>query len=94
MRLRAETGIELTEDLIDQWSADVEAGFPGYTWTRVDPRTFKADSSPRPTRSIRIEDDLWNIAVRRANAENSSTSEIVRRALSRYLASSLPGSSK
>lgn len=85
MELRAENGEKLTDELIESWANDAENGFPGYEFTRVDARTFRVADAPRRPRSIRVEDSLWEKTVTRAQSENTTASEIVRRALAEYL---------
>lgn len=44
------------------------------------PATGKA-----PMRSLRVPDDLWNAAMEKANERGESLSEVIRKALERYV---------
>lgn len=41
---------------------------------------------PRKPRSIRVEDELWDAALRRAEERGDVLSEVIREALKRYVA--------
>ena len=38
-----------------------------------------------PRRSIRVPDDLWNAAAKKASAEGTDVSAVIRKALERYV---------
>lgn len=41
---------------------------------------------PRKARAVRVEDDLWNAAMRKAEERGELLSEVIREALKRYVA--------
>ena len=41
---------------------------------------------PRKPRSVKVEDDLWNAAMRKAEERGDVLSEVIREALKRYVA--------
>jgi len=43
---------------------------------------------PRRPRSVKVEDDLWNAAMRKAEERGDVLSEVIREMLKRYVRSS------
>ena len=41
---------------------------------------------PRKPRAVRVEDELWEAALRKADARGEILSEVIREALKRYVA--------
>ena len=84
----AKTGEQFTDADVERWADEAESGFKGYSFKRVDPRTFELEDQRMRAHSVRIEDSLWASITARAKAENMKTSELVRRALANYLVAS------
>lgn len=78
-------GVPITDDVIDELVEDAEAGFPNTTFRPVGrPRTVGGE--PAETVTVRLDPARVSAVRERAEREHTSASEIMRRALDRYLA--------
>lgn len=83
----AKDGTPITDDMVERWAEEAEAGFPNSTLTR------EPDPSP-PSRidmrahTIRIPDELWKLVEAASQAKHVTPSEYTRQALGSSLAHS------
>lgn len=84
---RTPDGRPVDDQLVERLAAEAEAGFPGKTFTRPRKgRPWIGDAGPSGTRTIRLPASLDAALVARAAAEHITPSELIREALSDYLA--------
>jgi len=84
---RTSRGTPLSNELLEQQADEAEQGYrPEQLRRRGRPRLAKG-KGPSHTLDVRIDDDLRDGLSDRARREGHTTSEVVREALRRYLAS-------
>ena len=84
--MRTKSGVEITDDLIEEWVAEAERGYDLSTWERVPvgrPSLGGRGESPRV--SFRATPELYKAAKRRAKQEGWTVSELAREAVARYV---------
>lgn len=81
---RSKTGVELTEDVLERMAAEAETGLD-VTKLRRRPGRPTMGSGPADTLPVRLEPELRDAVARKAVAEHTTASEVVRTALRRYL---------
>jgi hypothetical protein len=80
-------GRVLDDALVEQLAAQAEAGFPGVEFER--PKTGRPlmdSSGPSRARTLRLPQPMDEALVKRAKAEDTTPSGVMREALGRYLA--------
>lgn len=83
---RTKHGVDLTDDLIEEYVAEAEAGFD-LSRIRVRGRP-RMGSAPAKSFPVRLDPDLRAALDVRAAEEERPAAEVVREALRRYLAAS------
>lgn len=83
---RTRSGKEITEELIQEWVAEAEAGYD-LDRLRVRGRP-RIGSAPARTFPVRLDPELRLALDHRAAEEDRPAAEVVRDALRRYLAAS------
>jgi predicted DNA-binding protein len=83
---KSKSGIEITDELIEQYVAEAEAGFDLDKLKIVRGRPL-IGSAPAKSFPVRLEPELREALDDRAKATGKPAAEIVRTALRRYLAS-------
>ena len=82
------SGIEITDELIERVGAKAEAG---YDVDKLQPRMKRGrppiGDGPTEIVQVRLDSRLRNAVTSRAEHDGMNTSEVVREALRRYLAS-------
>jgi Ribbon-helix-helix protein, copG family len=81
---RAKTGIELTPEVLDRMSAEAEAGLDP-TNLRRRPGRPTIGSAPADAFPVRLDPELRRAVDERAKTDHTTSSEVVREALRRYL---------
>ena len=81
---RSKTGVELTPDVLDRMSEEAEVGLD-VAKLRPRPGRPAMGSGPAVALPVRLDPDLRRAVDERAAAENTTSSEVVREALRRYL---------
>jgi hypothetical protein len=81
---RTKTGVELTDDVLEQMADEAEAGLD-VTKLRRRPGRPLMGSGPAETLPVRLDPELRQALDDRAAAENATASDVVREALRRYL---------
>ena len=84
---RSKTGIELTDEVLERMANEANAGLD-VTTLRRRPGRPAMGSAPAGTLPIRLDPELRKALDDRAAAEETTASEVVRRALRRYLEAS------
>jgi CRISPR-associated endonuclease/helicase Cas3 len=81
---KTKTGVEITDELIEQYVAEAEQGYDLDTLTvrRGRPRLGRA---PATTFAVRLDPDLRTALDERAKNDGVSGAEVVREALRRFL---------
>ena len=84
---RTSRGTPLSDELLEQLADEAEQGYaPQQLRRRGRPRLAKG-RGPSHSLNVRVGDDLRDELADRARREDLTTSEVVREALRRYLAS-------
>ncbi|CAN5292219.1 hypothetical protein BH18ACT4_BH18ACT4_12270 [soil metagenome] len=78
-------GREITDDLIEEYVAEAEAGYDLNDWEPVRGRPLMG-SAPAKTFPVRLDPALRAALNERADHEDRPAAEVVRDALRRYLA--------
>lgn len=81
---RTETGVELTDAVLDHLAQEAEAGIDITKLHRRPGRPLMG-SGPADTFPVRLDPELRRAIEERAAAEHTTASDIVREALRRYL---------
>ena len=81
---RSKAGVELTDDVLERMAAEAEAGLD-LSKLRQRPGRPAMGSGPADTLPVRLEPELRGAVARRAAAEHTTASEVVRSALREYL---------
>jgi predicted HicB family RNase H-like nuclease len=81
---RSKTGVELTEDVLERMAAEAEAGLDVMRLRRRPGRPAMG-SGPADTLPVRLEPELREAVAKKAAAERTTASEVVRAALRHYL---------
>ena len=81
---RSKTGVELTDEVLERMAAEAEAGLDVATLRRR-PGRPSMGSGPADTFPVRLDPELRKAVDERAAAENTTSSDVVREALRRYL---------
>ncbi|HEV2809405.1 MAG TPA: CopG family transcriptional regulator [Acidimicrobiales bacterium] len=84
---RSEASVELTDEVLEQMANEADAGLD-VTTLRRRPGRPAMGSAPAGTLPIRLDPELRKALDDRAVAEETTDSEVVRRALRRYLKAS------
>lgn len=80
-------GTEATDEILDRMAAEAEAGYDISTLrVRPGPGRPRMGSAPAEVVPIRMDPELKQAVIVRAEIEETSVSEIVREALRQYLA--------
>jgi predicted HicB family RNase H-like nuclease len=82
---RTPDGTLITEELVEQLSREAEAG---YDVDRILERRRgrpRMGSAPASVESVRLDPELREALVQRADSDNESTSSVIRKALRLYL---------
>lgn len=83
------SGRPITEELIEEWVAEAEAGYDLSRLRVVNPvGRPRMGSAPAKTFPVRLDPSLRSALDERAAAEDRPAAEVVRDALRRYLAAS------
>jgi hypothetical protein len=81
------SGQPITDDMIDKLAAEAEAGYD--VETLIARRTKRGrpaiGSAPASVESVRLDPELRRELLARAEADGTTTSELIREALRRYL---------
>lgn len=81
---RSMAGVELTDEVLEHMAAEAEAGLdPAKLRRRLGRPTM--GSRPAETLPVRLDPELRKALDERAAAEDTTASDVVRRALRRYL---------
>jgi hypothetical protein len=81
---RTKSGVELTEEVIEQMASEAEAGLD-VTKPRRRPGRPAMGTAPAGTLPGRLDPELRRAVDDRAAAEHTTASDVVREALRRYL---------
>ncbi|MGI8762458.1 MAG: CopG family transcriptional regulator [Ilumatobacteraceae bacterium] len=81
---RSKAGVELTDEVLERMAAEAEAGLE-VTKLRRRPGRPAMGSGPAETLPVRLEPELRKAVEDRATADHTTASDVVRRALRRYL---------
>jgi hypothetical protein len=81
------SGVEITDELIEEWVAEAEAGYDLDRLTIVRGRPLMG-SAPAKAFPVRLDPELRHALDDRAAQEEKPAAEIVREALRRYLEAS------
>jgi predicted transcriptional regulator len=81
------SGVVITDELIEEWVAEAEAGYDLDEWEVVRGRP-RMGSAPAKAFPVRLDPELRNALDDRAAREERPAAEIVREALRRYLEAS------
>ena len=81
---RSTAGVELTDEVLEDMAREAEAGLD-VTRLRRRPGRPAMGSGPAETLPVRLEPELRQALDDRAAAEQTSASDVVRRALRQYL---------
>jgi len=84
---RTKSGKVITDADIEQYAAEAEAGYDVDELVRRRGRRGRPTlgSSPASVESVRLDPELREALASRAEAQGSSTSEVIREALREYL---------
>lgn len=80
------SGKTITDDLIDKLAKKAEAGYDVEETLRRRPGRPTIGSGPAQVESVRLDPELRDALQRRARRDHEATSEVIRKALQRYLA--------
>jgi hypothetical protein len=81
---RSKAGIELTDEVLNQMAEEAEEGLD-ITRLRRRPGQPAMGSAPADSFPVRLDPELRNALDRRAAADKTTASDVVREALRRYL---------
>jgi hypothetical protein len=81
---RSKSGRELTDEVLERMASEAEAGLD-VTKLRRRPGRPAMGSGPAESLPVRLDPELRQALDERAEAENTTASDIVREALRRYL---------
>jgi hypothetical protein len=81
---RTKTGVELTDEVLDELAEQAEAGLD-VTKLRRRPGRPSMGSGPADSLPVRLDPELRRAVDERAAAEHTTASDVVREALRRYL---------
>ncbi len=81
---RSKAGVELTDDVLERMAEDAEDGLDP-TQLRRRPGRPAMGSAPADSFPVRLEPELRQALDQRAVADETTASEVVRKALRRYL---------
>jgi hypothetical protein len=81
---RSKTGVDLTDEVLEQMAAEAEAGLDGIKLRRRPGRPAMG-SGPADALPVRLDPELRQALDDRAAAEHTTASDVVREALRRYL---------
>ena len=81
---RTEAGVELTDDVLDELAAEAEAGLD-VAKLRRRPGRPSMGSGPAESFPVRLDPELRMAVDERAEAEQTTASDVIREALRRYL---------
>ena len=81
---RSKRGVKLTPEVLDRMSEEAEAGLD-VAKLRPRPGRPAMGSGPADALPVRLDPELRRAVDQRAAAENTTSSEVVRKALRRYL---------
>jgi len=81
---RSKTGVELTDEVLQQMAQEAEAGLDPAKLRRR-PGRPSMGSGPADAVPVRLDPELRQAVDERAEAENVTVSEVIREALRRYL---------
>lgn len=84
---RTSRGTPLSDELLEQLADEAEQGYAPEQLRRSGRPRLSTGHGPSHTLNVRIDDDLRDDLTDRARREGHTTSEVVREALRRYLAS-------
>ena len=77
----AENGIEITDEVVDQWAKEAEDGFPGAQITRFEGRAWETDIEPLRPHTIRLNDTMRHLIEADAARNHMSVSAWTRAAV-------------
>jgi hypothetical protein len=83
---RSKTGVELTEEVLERMASEAEVGLDLAKLHRRPGRPAMG-SGPADTLPVRLEPELREAVSKRAAAEHTTPSDVVRTALRQYLKS-------
>lgn len=81
---RSKVGVELTDEVLQRMAEEAEAGLD-LTKLRRRPGRPAMGSGPAETVPVRLDPELRQAVDDRAAADNTTTSDVIREALRRYL---------
>lgn len=81
---RTKTGVELTDDVLNRLAAEAETGLD-LSKLRRRPGRPSMGSGPADTLPVRLDPELRKTVDDRAIADDTTASDVVRKALRRYL---------
>lgn len=81
---RSKTGVELTDDVLDQMAREAEDGLD-VSGLRRRPGRPAMGSGPADSFPVRLDPELREALDRRAETDRTTASDVVREALRRYL---------
>jgi hypothetical protein len=83
----ANSGQEITDEVIEQLAAEAEAGYDVDTLIARRSKRGRPTlgASPASVESVRLDPELQRELLQRAQSEGTTTSELIREALRRYL---------
>ena len=81
---RSKTGVELTDDVLDQMAKEAEDGLDTSRLRRRPGRPAMG-SGPADSFPVRLDPELRKALDHRAATDNTTASDVVREALRRYL---------
>ncbi len=81
---RSRTGVDLTDEVLERMAEEAEAGLD-VTQLRRRPGRPAMGSGPADTLPVRLDPELRAAVEARAAADQTSTSDVIREALRRFL---------
>ena len=84
---RSKAGVQLTDEVLEQMADEAEAGLD-LTKLRRRPGRPAMGSGPADTLPVRLDPELREALDQRAADEHTTASDVIRRALRRYLEAS------
>ena len=77
----ASDGTPITDEMVDRWAQEAEAGFAHSIVEPFEGRAWEQETQPLRPRTIRLSDTTWKLVEQAAAHEHVSVSEWTRRAV-------------
>ena len=82
---KTKSGVPITEELVTELAAEAEAGYDVDEMLRRRGGRPPIGSAPASVESVRLEPELREALLRRAERDHETTSSVIRKALRKYL---------